>query len=153
MRKKVGSMLVIVLMIVLVACSNLQEKDIEPKMLNVDLTINPKQAEVNDVVTFKAKVTYGDEEVMDADEVKFEIWRSQSENHETIEVKHLKDGVYQLEKTFSEEGTYYVYAHVTAKDLHNMPKEEFVIGTASEPEEKSTSKSMNDDIKHNHHDK
>lgn len=153
MRKKVGSMLLIISMMVLAACTNNQEKDTEPKMLNVELTINPEHAQVNDVVTFEAKVTYGDEAVEDADEVKFEIWRSQSENHETIEVKHSKDGVYQLEQSFSKEGTYYVYAHVSARDIHNMPKKEFVIGAASEPEEKSTSKSMNDESQHNHHHK
>ena len=32
------------------------------------------------------------------------------------------------------EGTYYIYAHVTAEKMHNMPKKEFVIGQPSEPE-------------------
>jgi hypothetical protein len=67
--------------------------------------------------------------------VKFEIWRAHDENHEKVEIKHAENGIYRLERTFEQEGTYYIISHVTARDMHNMPKKEFVIGTPSEPEE------------------
>jgi len=124
MRKII--VLFLTILIVLVGCG--KEEEQLPKMLHVELEITPELAKVNETVSFQAKVTYGDEIVADADEVSFEIWREDREESETIPVKHSQDGVYKLEKTFKEEGTYYVYAHVTARNLHTMPKREFVIG-------------------------
>lgn len=137
-RRKVGLYLFsLFLMGILAACSE-QEKvveETEPAFLDVQISINPEQGKVSEPVTFQAKVTYGEKEVTDADSVEFEIWRSQDEYHEKIEVEHGENGIYQLEKDFNEEGTYYIIAHVTAENMHNMPKEEFVIGQPSEPEE------------------
>ncbi|MFE8702057.1 FixH family protein [Cytobacillus sp. FJAT-54145] len=128
----------------LVACSE-QQVEKEPQFLDVQLTINPEKANPNEPVVFEAKVTYGDEEVTDADEVKFEIWRAHDENHEKIEIEHSEDGIYKLEKSFEREGTYYIYSHVTARGMHNMPKKEFVVGEPSEPEEDSSSSHMDKD--------
>ncbi|MFJ8244973.1 FixH family protein [Peribacillus asahii] len=125
MRKII--VLFLTVLIVLVGCGKEEEEQL-PKMLHVELEVTPELAKVNETVIFQAKVTYGDEIVTDADEVSFEIWREDEEESETILVKHSQDGVYKLEKTFKEEGTYYVYAHVTARNLHTMPKREFVIG-------------------------
>lgn len=121
----------------LTACGNDSKtgnKEEELPFLDVGLTINPEKAKINESVSFEAEITYGGKLVKDADEVKFEIWRSQSDKHEKINVEHSKDGVYKLDKTFTEEGTYYIYAHVTAEGMHSMPKKEFVIGQPSEPE-------------------
>ncbi len=104
-------------------------------MIDVVLTVKPETGQVNEPITFEAKVTQGKENVEDAKEVKFEIWRAHDENHEKIEIEHAENGIYRLEKTFEQEGTYYIISHVTARDMHNMPKEEFIIGTPSEPEE------------------
>ena len=95
---------------------------------------------MNEPIIFEAKITQGDENVEDADEVTFEIWRSKDEKHEKIDVKHAEDGIYRLEKTFEQEGTYYIISHVTARDMHNMPKKEFVVGNASEPEDPKDAK-------------
>jgi YtkA-like len=114
-----------------------QNEEIE--FLEVNLTIDPEHANVNETIRFTADVSFGKDKVTDADEVKFEIWRSQSEQHEEIVVEHSKDGKYELVKQFSEEGTYYVYAHVTARGMHNMPKKEFVVGAPSELESASKS--------------
>ena len=115
-----------------------------PKMLNVDLAVDPIQGKVNEPVKFQAKVTYGDEVVTDADDVSFEIWLANSDDHDKIAVKHKGNGIYELEKAFDEEGTYYVYAHVTARDMHNMPKKEFVIGKPSTPEQNGGKKEMDE---------
>ena len=127
MRKSVG--LLFALALILVGCSKEETEDQIPKMLNVELQIEPKAAEVNQFVTFQAKITYGDEVVTDADDVSFEIWREGQQVTETFEVAHSKDGIYQYEKKFADEGTYYVYAHVTARSMHTMPKEKFEIST------------------------
>lgn len=114
----------------------------EPLFLEVDLSVHPKEVEPGEPVQFEAKVTYGEETVTDADDVKFEFWRAHDDNHEVVIVDHAEDGVYQLEETFTEEGTYYVISHVTGRNMHNMPKEEFIVGEASEPEEGYNSQVM-----------
>lgn len=138
----------------LAACSDNDAVEEEPQFLEVELSINPDKAEVNEPVVFEAKVTYGEEEVTDADEVKFEIWRANDEEHEKILVEDAENGVYRLEKSFAEEGTYYIYSHVTARRMHNMPKKEFIIGKPSEPEEdqaKSELENKEDTEEHSSH--
>lgn len=124
------------------ACNNKQHpaNDELPEFVEVNLTVTPENGKANEPIVFEAKVTQGDENVEDADEVKFEIWRAKDEEHEKITVEHSEDGIYRLEKTFQQEGTYYIISHVTARDMHNMPKEVFVVGTPSEPEDPSESK-------------
>lgn len=124
---------------ILTACSDNKALEEEPKLLEVELSISPEKAEVNEPITFEAKVTYGEEEVTDADEVKFEIWRANDEEHEKILVEHAENGIYRLKKSFLMEGTYYIYSHVTARRTHNMPKKEFIIGQPSEPEDSGSS--------------
>ncbi|WP_071394518.1 FixH family protein [Bacillus tuaregi] len=137
------SVVVIIMLAILTACSGGQEREeMVPQFLDVQLTVNPEQGNVNEPVTFEAKVTYGDKEVTDPNEIDFEIWRANDENHETFIPEHVGNGVFKLEKTFTEEGTYYVFSHVTAENMHNMPKKEFVIGTPSDPEDSITSTIM-----------
>jgi ABC-type glycerol-3-phosphate transport system substrate-binding protein len=129
--------------LVLASCSSQKEKQSTmPKMLDVNLAISPQKAVVNQSITFEATVTQGKERVNDADEVTFEIWRSKDPNHERIDIKKGKNGVYSLTKTFQQDGTYYVISHITARGLHNMPKKEFVIGQPSEEEKSKTDSSM-----------
>lgn len=141
MKRLLVILMAVLASVITTACAQQQAEE-EPQFLDVLLSANPEKAELNEEVTFEAKVTYGTEEVKDADEVKFEIWRSQAEEHEKIVVDHDKNGIYRLKKAFSEEGTYYIIAHVTARSMHNMPKAEFVIGSPSEPEEAGNSTEM-----------
>lgn len=146
---KILSLLFLALLIVS-ACGNKENQDQDqadkelPEFVEVKLTITPEHGQANEPIIFEAKVTQGEENVEDADEVKFEIWRAKDENHEKVKVQHAEDGIYRLEKSFAQEGTYYIISHVTARDMHNMPKEEFVIGTASEPEDPNESKDSMD---------
>jgi Tfp pilus assembly protein PilP len=132
------------------ACTQQEEEEI-PQFLDVKLTVTPEHAEKGEPVLFEAKVTYGEERVTDADEVSFEIWRANDEKHEKVEVEHKENGVYSLEKTFDIDGTYYIYAHVTARSMHNMPKKEFVVGTASEKEDDSSSTMTDEEMDHSGH--
>lgn len=142
MKKLILTLVLFVAIVFLAACSS-ESKEEEVQILDVNLTINPEKAEVNEPVIFEAKVTYGKEEVTDAEDVKFEIWRANDENHEKVAVEHAENGIYRLEKSFTEEGTYYIYSHVTAKNMHSMPKKEFVIGQPSELEQDSSEMNMN----------
>ncbi|MBU8878903.1 FixH family protein [Bacillus sp. FJAT-29790] len=150
MKKRFWFLSLLFMSVFITACTA-GSKEEEPQFLEVDLTITPEKAEVNDPVVFEAKVIYGDEAVTDAEDVKLEIWRANDENHEKINVEHAENGIYRLEKSFAEEGTYYIYSHVTARNMHNMPKKEFIIDQPSEHEENSSSTGMEDEGDHSSH--
>lgn len=135
MKRLLFLVLAIGLFLIISACNNQDNTGEElPEFVEVVLTVKPETGQVNEPMSFEAKVTQGEENVEDA-EVTFEIWRAKDEKHEKIEVKHSEKGIYELEKSFQQEGTYYIISHVTARDMHNMPKKEFIVGTASEPED------------------
>jgi hypothetical protein len=144
MKKLSFLIIIIVSLLSISACNNnddiADKADEMPEFVEVALTVSPQPGNANEPITFEAKVTQGDENVEDADKVTFEIWRAKDEKHEKIEVKHAEDGIYRLEKSFAQEGTYYIISHVSARDMHNMPKKEFIVGTASEPEDPNESK-------------
>lgn len=144
MKKILFLLFIIVSVLSLSACNNNDDKADEaeklPEFVEVTLTVSPEKGNANEPITFEAKVTQGDENVEDADKVTFEIWRAKDEKHEKMEVKHAENGIYRLEKSFAQEGTYYIISHVSARDMHNMPKKEFIVGTASEPEDPNESK-------------
>ncbi|MCM3767894.1 FixH family protein [Neobacillus niacini] len=153
MKKYLAGMISLLLLLLAASCSNdnNEQNTPLPELLEVKLTVNPEKAEPNQAIVFEAKVTQGKEEVTDADKVTFEIWRAHDEKHEKIDVKHSENGIYRLEKNFDREGTYYIISHVSARDMHNMPKKEFVVGTPSEPEDaKSTQPMEGMDMKDDH---
>ncbi|WP_204524687.1 FixH family protein [Litchfieldia alkalitelluris] len=125
--------LFILLCLLLVGCNsnsdNIQNDVVELLPLNVVIEIVPEEILPNEPVTFNAYVTHGDEGVEDANEVKFQIWEKGKEDQdEYIDGIHKGEGLYSIEKTFDHDGIFYVVAHVTARDMHNMPKQEFVVG-------------------------
>lgn len=139
MRKFLSFVLVGIIITVLAACNagdneNGQENNEELGFLEVDFDV-PETAQAGDAVELKATVTYSDEPVEDADEVKFEIWlvdeekdeEENMENSESIDATNNKDGTYTLDYTFEEVGDYEMYAHTTANDMHTMPKKKITI--------------------------
>lgn len=132
------------------ACNKESEENnsLDPVWLEVEPAVHPEHPKANEKVTLKAVVTYGDKKVDDANDVKFEIWRAKDEKHKTVKPKNAGDGVYQYETSFDREGTYYFIAHVTAENMHNMPKTEFVVGKASDPEEDPSSTTMEESDEH-----
>lgn len=116
--------------ILLIACGNKAEEENhqDPTLVEVDLQLQ-ETAEVNEDVTIKAVVTYGDEKVTDADKVLFGI-REDSEKDESvkIEAKHSKDGIYEIQTKFAADGIYHVTAHTDAKKMHVMPSKKITVG-------------------------
>ncbi|MBT2571868.1 FixH family protein [Planococcus sp. ISL-110] len=88
------------------------------------------QTDPAEEIVLSVTVTQGDEAVEDADEVIYEVWESGDRaNSEMIPAEHAKDGVYEAQTSFEEEGLYYMQAHTTARSLHVMPKQEITVGT------------------------
>jgi YtkA-like len=108
------------------------EKDNNMEPIEAKLEV-PKKSGKGEAVTLNTKVTQGKEHVDDADEVKYEIWKNgHKDESEMIAAEQKKDGVYTAEKTFNEVGIYTVQVHVTARDMHTMPKAEITVGNAGE---------------------
>ena len=112
--------------LIFVGCSNQTTDHQEiPELIEVAVETSPSTLTVKEVIRIEAKVTQGEEVVKDADEMKFEIWKDgqTDDQHEKISGKLDKEkGVYYIEKAFDEPGHYNVISHVTARDMHNMPK-------------------------------
>lgn len=105
----------------------------------------PEEIIPDQEVIVEAHVTQGDEKVEDASEVKFEIFKSGVKETEMIKGEHKGEGVYSMKKTFKEEGSYSVVAHVTARDLHSMPKKDFQVGTGEAHHHDAAT------VEHSHH--
>ncbi|MBM6618157.1 FixH family protein [Bacillus suaedaesalsae] len=97
-----------------------------PVMIDVEIQI-PDNVKAGEEVMLTALVTQGDEKVEDASEVVFEVRASGQDKGEMIKASHEGDGVYSVKSTFENEATYIVVAHVTARDMHNMPSKEVVV--------------------------
>lgn len=146
--KKFG--LILLLSLGLVACTqqeSTENEEVEVLPLEVNLAV-PANGEKNEEITLTAEVYYGDEKVTDATEVLFEIWKDgEKEESQKVEGKHSENGIYEVMYTFEEDGVYFVQSHVTAKDQHNMPKKQIVIGN---PEEAGSTDESHNDLDESH---
>ncbi len=127
--------------LVLVSCNQGNDHNHGEELfpLEVEIEILPETLVANEPITFNAHVTYGDEKVEDANEVQFQIWeKGNEEGEEFFEGEHVGEGTYSIQKTFDHDGIYYVVAHVTARNMHNMPKKEFIIGEAEDSSSEET---------------
>lgn len=119
----------------LVACGNEDANNLELKDLGVEFNV-PEHIEVGETLELKAIVTYGDEDVTDADDVNFEVWeKGDRDNGKRYDATNNGDGTYTAEVTFDHDGIFEMYAHTTARDLHTMPKREIVVGEGGNYEE------------------
>lgn len=112
------------LLFILSSCSKEEKLDKLPEIVEVEIQI-PDTINVDNEVTLKALVTQGKEKVEDATEVNFEIAKLGQETGEKIIGKHQGQGIYSITKTFKETCGYSLTVHVTARDMHTMPKKEF----------------------------
>ena len=119
--------------------------------------LTPEKLNVGEATTLEVKVTQSGEAVNDADSVDFEVWESGLRDEGTmIDGEFTEDGVYTAEYTFDHDGVYYMYAHTTARGMHVMPKQQFIVGNPdmSKVLEDNSSSSMADDseLQENHDD-
>lgn len=114
------------LLLMLAACNANTEQEAEEVAgdlvpLEVAVQTDPEELKVNEDVKIQAIVTMGDEQVEDASEVLFEIWKAGSDDREKILAEHTGNGIYEITTSFAEAGTYYIVPHTTARNLHTMP--------------------------------
>ncbi|WP_460318599.1 FixH family protein [Paenibacillus sp. YSY-4.3] len=143
----------LVLMIVIIAgCSSggshTGMTDGIPEIIDVQIQSEPEKLNPGEPASIQAKVTQGGEEVTDAKSVTFEVWLSGSDAHEMLEGTHAGNGVYSIDKTFEQDGVYNVIAHVTARDMHNMPRKQLIVGEVPEDEIEQAKDSLYDKSSH-----
>lgn len=105
-------------------------KSLEP--VEVTIKTEPEKINPNEEVKIIALVTQGKEKVADANEVKFEIWKSEQEDHSMKPAHNDGKGIYSITTSFKEDGHYFITAHVTARSMHTMPNKEITVGTPVE---------------------
>lgn len=127
MRKWLVGIVMMLVVASLFACGGKEDDDLGGLVpLEVEFTV-PETAAAGDTVELHAFVTYGDENVTDAT-VKFEVWEVNDEdNSDMLEAENNGDGSYTIDYTFEEAGTYEMYAHTDAHDLHTMPKKQVIV--------------------------
>lgn len=124
--------------------------DEKPSMVEVEIKF-PEAVEPNEEIKVEALVTQGEENVDDAHEVKFEIWKQgQEADHEMVEATNDGSGIYSITKTFEEEGFYYIVAHTTARDMHVMPRVELTVGNPEPAEKEKEHEHEEEGHNHNH---
>ncbi|MFG6149782.1 FixH family protein [Halobacillus sp. B23F22_1] len=122
--------------ILLAACGTSQdnesasEEDTEIVQPEVEVVFEDEPLPISEETSIQAIVTADDEPIIDADYVEFEIWNEAEgeEESETIEAEHQEEGLYEIDYTFEESGTYQVIAHTQARDVHTMPQVEVQVG-------------------------
>lgn len=125
MKKRI-SISIISLCLLLTACGQepAQSTNAEqPKPLNVNLQ-GPEALRKNESGNYKAEVTYGNEKVNndDVELIEFEIEKKDGDGKgKMLKPKQIGEGVYEIQTSFSEPGTYTLQSHVSAKGTHNMP--------------------------------
>jgi hypothetical protein len=131
----------------------------DPAKLSQDITqiveveiIIPEKLDVNTEHDLSVHVIQGEEDVTDATDVQFEIWKvNSSETGELIEANHLSNGIYSISHAFDEDGIYYIQSHVTARGLHVMPTRQIMVGEISKEELEMLEKDTNNQDGANHH--
>ncbi|WP_393959369.1 FixH family protein [Priestia megaterium] len=125
MKKRISTY-VISLCLLLTACGQETSQSTnaeQPKPLDVNLQ-GPEVLQKNESGTYKAEVTYGDEKVKndDVEMIEFEIEKKDAEGKgKMLKPKQVEEGVYEIQTSFADPGTYTVQSHVSAKGTHNMP--------------------------------
>ena len=151
--KKSLPILFILLLTILSGCGSNGDREAEvPELLEVELRLPEEKLDPGAEVELAAYVSQGGEAVEDASKVEFEIKKAGQEDSEMLTGSHAGDGVYTAVKQFAEEGAYSITAHITARDMHNMPTEELIIGN---PEQEGESHGdghheVGDDSGHGH---
>ncbi len=113
--------------------SNNHESYTDFKPLEVSVHLSESINEGGDQTIF-AFVSQDNQDISDADLIRFEIWSNNHNQHEWITATYEGDGVYSANVHFTEEGLYFAKALTQVGDLFAMPTKRFAVGKLT-PEE------------------
>ncbi|MFE6078646.1 FixH family protein [Paenibacillus sp. NPDC057886] len=130
----------IILILLAVGCSYTEQSQSGemPEMIKVQLVI-PDKASLHKPVSLQVKLTQGGVPVINADQVQFQIWNEledapavspeqgmmsadKLEEQGALKASEAEKGLYEVQYTFEQAGTYVVQAHVTHEAMHSMPR-------------------------------
>ncbi|WP_054711440.1 FixH family protein [Bacillus sp. JCM 19041] len=159
MKTQVMTVIMLLGVTFLGACGNQDSNDDQQmvaEIVNAQIQI-PESVDTAGETLLSVQLAQGEEQVEDADEVVFEVWKDQERDNGTLEeATHQEDGVYEITHSFDEDGIYIVQTHVTARDMHVMPKQMIVVGDVSEQEveafqESGGTSTDEEESQHHHH--
>lgn len=102
--------------------------------LEVDIVV-PEPILLNQPELFKVILKQNGEVVNGVNNVQFTIWKKDSSTPpKAIVAKYDEKGEYSVEKTFHEDGLYYVKVKATANGSKVMPTKQFIVGNLSKEE-------------------
>lgn len=132
MRKTLWIVMMIAIVTVLAACGKGSKDTLndQDELLDLNVEFEPREeVDVGETILLEATVTHGDELVKDADDVNFEYWEDGNQDDSiTVDSTNNGDGTYTAEISLDHDGVFMMYAHVTARDLHTMPKRSVIVG-------------------------
>jgi len=117
--------------------------------LEVDIVV-PEPILLNEPQFLKVILKQDGEVVTGANDVRFTIWKKDvSTAKEVIVAKDDGNGEYSVEKTFHEDGLYYVKVQASSKGSTVMPTKQLIVGNLTEEELHDLQKNSPKQI-HNH---
>ncbi|KIL46746.1 FixH family protein [Jeotgalibacillus soli] len=139
-------------LLLIAGCGNGEEEEQNtavPEIVDAKIII-PEMVESNEETPLQVRLTQGGEPVNDANEVVFELWNDVNGGEsDMIPAVRKGDGVYQINMMFEEDGVYSLQTHVTARDMHVMPKKQFTVGEVTEEQlEKANENIQNQESNH-----
>ncbi|MCM3759189.1 FixH family protein [Alkalihalobacillus oceani] len=131
-KKAIIPLIGLISSLIIIGCSSDKENQANhievPEVITVNINA-PEQVDIHERVRLSTSVYQGEEAVDDAREVMFEVWKNEErESGELIEGEWTEDGLYEIDYTFESEGIYILQTHVTARDMHVMPKKMIIAG-------------------------
>ncbi|GIN84085.1 hypothetical protein J6TS2_04710 [Heyndrickxia sporothermodurans] len=132
----------------IVGCGNNEKESDKENIQPIKVVLNVQEkAKVNEGIPLSATVTQGKEMVADAAKVEYEVWEDGAkEESKMMDAKNEKNGKYISEVSFDHDGVFNIQVHVTARDMHMMPKKTIIVGNP----DMSNVKSHSEDSNHNH---
>lgn len=130
-RTLVGMALFVLLLFVVVGCSNHNtnhagmdmDSNVSLSPVNVELNIQPNEVKVNEKVIIEVVVTQDNKKITDADKVIIEMVPTETNGkHGEMPATHVGEGKYVFETSFDQADTYSITSHVTVGAMHTMPK-------------------------------
>jgi hypothetical protein len=122
----------------------------QENVIQIDLDI-PTEIDVDKKYTFKAIFTDQNQKVPELENIRFTIWKNGMDTKVEIVPSDEGNGVYKLDKTFTEEGLYFFKVEANTAKSKVMPTKQFTVGSLTEEDLKSLPKQDEEGLHEGHH--